>query len=119
MLAAAAKIATAAVSPIVRQLNFGIWRHRKILCVLAHIRLPLVPIPNVESRLHATIEEYPWGYFQFSLIFGYAKTPLFGNPISAPHVVDWGPHILMRMMSPDLVSSPALRYESEVLPPVP
>ena len=32
MLAAAAKIATAAVSTIVRQLNFGIWRHRKILC---------------------------------------------------------------------------------------
>ena len=32
MLAAAAKIATAAVSAIVRQLNFGIWRHRKIIC---------------------------------------------------------------------------------------
>ena len=34
MLAAAANIATAAVFPIVRQLNFGIWRHRKILCAL-------------------------------------------------------------------------------------
>ena len=26
------KIATAAVSAVVRQLNFGIWRHRKIIC---------------------------------------------------------------------------------------
>ena len=26
---------TAAVSAVVRQLNFGIWRHRKIICVCA------------------------------------------------------------------------------------
>ena len=37
MLAAAAKIATAAVFAVLRQLNFGIWRHRKILCVPARL----------------------------------------------------------------------------------
>ena len=35
------KIATAAVSAIVRQLNFGIWRHRKIICVVAPFSYPL------------------------------------------------------------------------------
>ena len=32
MIAAAQKIATGAVSAMLRQLSFGIWRHRKIIC---------------------------------------------------------------------------------------
>ena len=32
MIAAAREIATAAVSAMLRQLSFGIWRHRKIIC---------------------------------------------------------------------------------------
>ena len=50
----------------------------------AHIDLPLGPKPNVESRIQAIMEEYPWGYFQFWLISGYAKTPLFPDPNFSP-----------------------------------
>ena len=90
----------------------GPWRSLGPKYLWAHIGLPLSPTRNVESRLQAIMEEYPWGYFQFWLIFEYAKTPLFGTPISAPHVVHWRPHIFMPMKSPDLISSLALRYEA-------
>ena len=47
--------------------------------------------------------------FDSRSLFGYAKTPLFGTLISAPHKVDWRPDIFMPMRSPDLLSSLALR----------
>ena len=50
----------------------------------AHIGLPLGPTPNVESRLQAIMEEYPWGYFHFWFILGYAKSPLLGPQFQPP-----------------------------------
>ena len=51
---------------------------------LTHIGLPLGPTRNVESHLYAIMEEYHLGYFQFWLIFGFAKTPLWGPQFQPP-----------------------------------
>ena len=51
--------------------------------------------------------------------FWVCQITLFGTPISAPHVVNWRPHIFKPIRSPDLIPSLALGYESEVLPLIP
>ena len=63
----------------------GPWRSFELKYLWAHIGLRWGPTPNVQSLLQAIMEEYPWRYFHFWLIFGHAKTLLFGTPISAPH----------------------------------
>ena len=50
--------------------------------LLAQIGLQLGPTSNVESRVQATMEMYPRGYFHFWLILGYVKSPLFGPQMS-------------------------------------
>ena len=44
--------------------------------VWAHIRLPVGPTLNAESRLQAIMDEYPQAYFHFWLIFWFVKSHL-------------------------------------------
>ena len=50
----------------------------------AHMGLPMGLTPNVESRVQAIMEEYPWGYFQFWLIFRVCQNPTFWDPNFSP-----------------------------------
>ena len=73
---------------------------------------------NGGSDPQAGVEICRWGYPRFWLILSSQSDPLFGTPNSAPRVVNWRPHISTPMRSPDLISGGALRYRSQVQPPI-
>ena len=53
MIAAAREIAASAVSAMLRQLSFGIWRHRKIICdKQLKTRSPFLRVLDAKSRLY-------------------------------------------------------------------
>ena len=75
---------------------------------------------NGGSDLQAGVEIYHWEYPGFWLILSSQNDPLLGPQFHPPPpVVNWRPHISMPTGSPDLISRGALRYRSQVLPPIP
>ena len=73
---------------------------------------------NGGSDLQAGVEIYHWGYPRFWLILSSQNEPLLGPQFPPPRVVNWRAHISMPTRSSDLISSHALRYRSQVLPPI-
>ena len=59
------------------------------------------------------------GIPSFLAHFRVCRITPFGTPISAPHVIIWRPHVFESIRSPDPIPSLALRYDSQVLPPIP
>ena len=82
------------------------------------VGLPVDCVWNGGSDLPAGVEIYYQGHLQFWLILSSQNDPLLGPQFQPPRVVNWRPHISMPTKSPDLISSCALRYRSQVLPPI-
>ena len=74
------------------------------------VGLPVDRIWNGGSDLQAGMEMYLSGYPGFWLILNSQNDPLLGPQFHPPpRVVNWRPHISMPTLSPDLISSCALR----------
>ena len=82
------------------------------------VGLPVDGVWNGGSDLQAGVEIYYCGHPQIWLILSSQNDPLLGPQFHPPRVVNWRPHISVPMGIPDLILSCALRYGSEVLPPI-
>ena len=73
---------------------------------------------NGGSDLQDGVEIYHWGYPGFWLVLSSQNDPLLGPQFHPPRVVNGRPLFSMPTRIPDLILSCALRYRSQVLPPI-